>query len=62
MRIEEQIKRFFDTERNSYNTSFKNDNEHLLPITRQRFEEKFSDKLSEIDIERYFEDFENSLI
>jgi hypothetical protein len=59
MKIEQEIQNFFDSEKNQYqNLQAIEDKEHLLPITNQRFREKFEGKLTEEEIEKHFETFE----
>jgi len=56
-----QINEFFETEKDIYINQYKEDFIHLLPITRNRLEEKFRTELNEIEIDELMEKFEEQL-
>jgi hypothetical protein len=56
-----QINDFFETEKDIYTNQYEEDFIHLLPITRNRLEEKFGNKLNEIEIDELMEKFEEQL-
>lgn len=55
------IKKFLEGEKTTYNNQHKEDYEHLLPITRNRLEEKFGGQLTDDEIDKYMESFEKLL-
>jgi hypothetical protein len=56
-----QINDFFETEKDIYTNQYEEDFIHLLPITRNRLEEKFGTELNEIEIDKLMEKFEEQL-
>jgi hypothetical protein len=56
-----QINDFFETEKDIYANQYEEDFIHLLPITRNRLEEKFGTELNEIEIDELMEKFEEQL-
>jgi len=56
-----EINDFFETEKDIYTNQYEEDFIHLLPITRNRLEEKFGNKLNEIEIDELMEKFEQQL-
>jgi hypothetical protein len=55
------IKDFLESEKSVYSNIYPEDNQHLLPITEQRLNEKFGIYLSEKQINELMEQFEKEL-
>jgi hypothetical protein len=56
-----QINDFFNIEKKIYNNQYEEDFIHLLPITRNRLEDKFGKDLNEMQIDELMEKFEEQL-
>jgi hypothetical protein len=58
---DKKIKEFLESEKSVYSNTYPEDNQHLLPITLERFIEKFGDNLSQQEIYELMEQFEKEL-
>jgi hypothetical protein len=56
-----QINDFFETEKDIYTNQYEEDIIHLLPITRNRLEDKFGTEFNEMGIDELMEKFEEQL-
>jgi hypothetical protein len=61
MKNYKNIKDFLESEKSVYSNIYPEDNQHLLPITEQRLNEKFGIYLSEKQINELMEQFEKDL-